>query len=93
VVENHRQDADRLADRLFLEALLVEVCHEVRHGLGVDVGDRPVAESRQDASQGYSVGLEGARGDVDPGGLPPFRDVGERGRGRPLIHQAEIGDP
>jgi hypothetical protein len=78
---------------LLLEALLVKLRHELRHGLGVDVGDRLVAESRQHASQRDSVGLEGARGDVDPGGLPPFRDVGERGRGRSLIHQAELGDP
>ncbi len=66
VIEDHRQDADRLADRLLLEPLLVKLRYDARDCLGIDVGDRPVPESRQEASQCDPVGLEGARSDIDP---------------------------
>jgi hypothetical protein len=86
-------NTDGLADHPFLEPLLVQVCHEVRDSLGVDVVDPPVAKSRPNPSERDAIGLEGARGDVDPRRLPSFRQVGEGGGGRSLIHEARIGNP
>lgn len=91
VIENHREDADRLTDGLLPEPLLVKRRYEACDCLGIDIGDRPVSESRQEASQGDLVGLEGAGSDIDPRRLPSFRDNRERGGGRLVSHQAEIG--
>ena len=81
MVEHHCQDADRLADRLLLQTLLVHVGDQARNRLGIDLRDGPLSELRQNPPKSDPVRLEGSRGDVDPGRLPAAGDVAENGGG------------
>jgi hypothetical protein len=95
VVEDHRRDRERLANRLLLQAGGVELADEVGHGLRVDAVDRLVAETGEKPTERDAVGLRAApRGrralprlpDDRPARLQPAGDSRARlpGRARAL---------
>ena len=89
MVEDHRQHAERLADRLAREPCLVQLGDEARDAARVEPVELERAERGEDAPDRDRVGRVGAGGDVEPRGAPRLRGRANRLRGRSAIGRGQ----
>jgi hypothetical protein len=89
VVENHRQHAERLADRLTREPCLVQLADEASDAPRVQAAELERAERGEGATDRDRVGGIRAGGDIEPRGAPRIRGCANGRRGRSAIGGAE----